>query len=276
VSAVADPATGVAVFDTFGLSGWEVFGGTSASAPIIAAVYALAGAPLAGDPAAFYLYRHFIGRGPTVVPAENVLNDVTTGSTGDCGAPTCDARTGWDGPTGVGTPIGTGAFVRPFSFGAIVLGNQATLVDTSVSVTVRGTDGALPYTWAAGGLPPGLSINPATGVISGVPNTAGTFPVTITGRDSSPAGAPGVYTFLWTINPSTISTVPNVIDDSPGQAGTALRAAGLVVGTQSTVVDCNHLNVVARQIPAAGVQVARGSSVNLTFGRAPAPPRVCP
>lgn len=42
VSAVADPATGVAVYDTYGGSGWAVYGGTSASAPIIAGVYALA------------------------------------------------------------------------------------------------------------------------------------------------------------------------------------------------------------------------------------------
>ena len=46
VSAVANPATGVAVYDSFpyqGTSGWMVFGGTSVSAPIVAGVYALAG-----------------------------------------------------------------------------------------------------------------------------------------------------------------------------------------------------------------------------------------
>ena len=46
VAAVADPSTGVAVYDSFGSSGganWYVFGGTSVAAPIIAAVYALAG-----------------------------------------------------------------------------------------------------------------------------------------------------------------------------------------------------------------------------------------
>ncbi|HMA46810.1 MAG TPA: hypothetical protein VKP11_06380, partial [Frankiaceae bacterium] len=45
VSAVADPATGVAVYDTYGSSGWLVFGGTSESAPIVAGVYALGGGP---------------------------------------------------------------------------------------------------------------------------------------------------------------------------------------------------------------------------------------
>ena len=46
VSAVADPNTGVAVYDSTssGGSGWMVFGGTSAASPIIAAIYALAGA----------------------------------------------------------------------------------------------------------------------------------------------------------------------------------------------------------------------------------------
>src|SRR5579875_2103235 len=46
VAAVADPATGVAVYDSEsdgGANGWLTFGGTSAAAPIIAAVYALAG-----------------------------------------------------------------------------------------------------------------------------------------------------------------------------------------------------------------------------------------
>ncbi len=49
VSAVADPATGVAVYQTYGGSGWSVYGGTSAASPIVASVWALAGAPNAGD-----------------------------------------------------------------------------------------------------------------------------------------------------------------------------------------------------------------------------------
>src|SRR4029077_6846047 len=43
VSAVADPNTGVAVYDSYGSSGgnWYVFGGTSVASPIIASTYAL-------------------------------------------------------------------------------------------------------------------------------------------------------------------------------------------------------------------------------------------
>ncbi len=52
VSAVADPATGVSVYDSYGSTGgnnWYVFGGTSVAAPIIGGVYALSG-NTAGDP----------------------------------------------------------------------------------------------------------------------------------------------------------------------------------------------------------------------------------
>ncbi len=103
VSAVADPATGVAVYDSFsyqGYVGWLVFGGTSVSSPIIAAVYALAGNGASIDNN--YPYTH---------DSASTLNDVTTGSNGSC-SPTqlCHARVGWDGPTGLGTPNGVGAF----------------------------------------------------------------------------------------------------------------------------------------------------------------------
>jgi subtilase family serine protease len=100
VSAVADPNTGVSVYDTYRLhpGGWLVFGGTSVSAPIIAAVYALAG-NTASITANAYPYSH-----------TSSLFDVTSGSNGNCGTFLCTARAGWDGPTGLGTPNGTGAF----------------------------------------------------------------------------------------------------------------------------------------------------------------------
>ncbi|MHA6764022.1 ricin-type beta-trefoil lectin domain protein [Streptacidiphilus sp. PAMC 29251] len=98
VSAVADPGTGVAVYDTYGAGGWFPVGGTSASSPIIASVYALAGAPATN--AASVLYAHRSG-----------LNDITSGSDGSCNPSyLCTATTGYDGPTGLGTPNGLSAF----------------------------------------------------------------------------------------------------------------------------------------------------------------------
>lgn len=102
VSAVADPNTGVSVYDSYtyrGLSGWLVFGGTSVSSPIIASVYALAGnakSVIYGS----YPYSH-----------TSSLFDVTSGSNGSCGGSyLCTAGPGYDGPTGLGTPNGTGGF----------------------------------------------------------------------------------------------------------------------------------------------------------------------
>ena len=114
VSAVADPNTGVAVYDTAnscgtcsycdylislgvvqGADGYVQVGGTSASSPIIASVYALG-----GHTSASWTYAH-----------TGSLNDVTSGSNGSCsGSYLCTAKAGYDGPTGLGTPNGTGAF----------------------------------------------------------------------------------------------------------------------------------------------------------------------
>ncbi|MFG3202201.1 peptidase S8 [Streptomyces sp. NPDC048192] len=101
VSAVADPNTGVAVYDTYGQgSGWMVFGGTSASSPLIAATYALAGAPSAGSYPSSFPYAH-----------TSALYDVTSGSNGSCGGSyLCTGTTGYDGPSGLGVPNGTAAF----------------------------------------------------------------------------------------------------------------------------------------------------------------------
>ncbi|MFD3501615.1 peptidase S8 [Streptomyces sp. NPDC058678] len=103
VSAVADPATGVSVYDSYGVTaGWYTFGGTSASSPIIAAVYALAGTPSSSSYPAQFPYK---------AAGTSALNDVTSGNNGSCSTSYfCTAGSGYDGPTGLGTPEGTGAF----------------------------------------------------------------------------------------------------------------------------------------------------------------------
>ncbi|KKD03395.1 S53 family peptidase [Streptomyces sp. WM6386] len=102
VSAVADPATGVSVYDSYGSdgTGWNTYGGTSASAPIIASVYALAGTPSSSSYPAQFPYAD-----------TSALNDVTSGNNGSCTTSYfCTAGSGYDGPTGLGTPAGTSAF----------------------------------------------------------------------------------------------------------------------------------------------------------------------
>ncbi len=99
VAADADPNTGVSVYDTYREPGWLVFGGTSVASPIIASVYALAGN------AASLIY------GSYPYSRTSSLFDVTSGSNGSCGGSyLCTGARGYDGPTGNGTPSGTGAF----------------------------------------------------------------------------------------------------------------------------------------------------------------------
>ncbi|MFJ9814369.1 putative Ig domain-containing protein [Streptomyces sp. NPDC101151] len=192
VSAVADPATGVAVYDTYGGSGWAVYGGTSASAPIIAGVYALAGTPGSGDYPAKYPYTH-----------TSNLYDVTSGNNGSCTTSYfCTARTGYDGPTGWGTPNGTTAFTAGTSSGNTVTvtnpGSQSTATGGSAGLQIHATDSAgATLTYSASGLPAGLSINSSSGLISGTASTAGTYQVTVTATDST--GASGSASFTWTV-----------------------------------------------------------------------------
>lgn len=118
VSADADPNSGLGVYDTYnscgsssfcdtlieyglvqGLDGWAQVGGTSLSSPLIASVYALAG-NTASVTKGSYPYSH-----------TGSLFDVTSGSNGSCGGSyLCTAKAGYDGPTGLGTPNGTGGF----------------------------------------------------------------------------------------------------------------------------------------------------------------------
>ena len=90
VSAVGDPNTGLAVYNHAN-GGWIVVGGTSASSPFVAGVYALTGHGAVGPAFAYQTHAWF---------------DVTSGSNGGCGTPLCTAGIGWDGPTGLGTPNG--------------------------------------------------------------------------------------------------------------------------------------------------------------------------
>ncbi len=109
VAADADPNTGASVYDStrycslwgfFNCStGWYKVGGTSLASPLVAAVYALAGNG-ASTTAGSYPYSH-----------AGSLYDVLTGSNGSCSpAYLCTGGAGYDGPTGLGTPSGTGGF----------------------------------------------------------------------------------------------------------------------------------------------------------------------
>jgi hypothetical protein len=100
VSAVADPNTGVATYDSYGSGGgWGIVGGTSVSSPIVAGAFAM------GNPSAHnYAQELYLRRA--------AFFDVTSGGNGFCGAQLylCNGVPGYDGPTGLGTPNGVTGF----------------------------------------------------------------------------------------------------------------------------------------------------------------------
>jgi hypothetical protein len=133
VSAVADPATGVAVnFD----GGWAIFGGTSAASPIIASIFALAGGPPPGSTPVRFLYAASSSSFNDVVGGNN---DVTYHT---CTiAYLCNGVAGYDGPTGLGTPNGIAGF-QASGQPPVVAGTFHSLDPARILDTRNGTGGS--------------------------------------------------------------------------------------------------------------------------------------
>jgi subtilase family serine protease len=101
---VAAVATGVAMYDSYGYSGWIEVQGTSISSPMLGGVFGLAGNASAQDAAKKFWTL-------TKKKRKKELWDVTSGSNGSCGGSyLCTGEVGYDGPTGWGTPKGIKAF----------------------------------------------------------------------------------------------------------------------------------------------------------------------
>jgi len=175
LAVVGDPATGVAVCLNVGCTEWARMGGTSVGAPIVAAMYALAG----NNTQAYAPYAHLVD-----------MRDVTSGNnnpyvTGSCGL-ICTARSGWDGPTGLGSPRSLNAFAP-----GLVLRNpgpvtaqKGAAVNWDLSSSRVGWPATTTYLEAAGStLAPGLSFNPSTGHITGRPTSIGSGYFTVTTSD---------------------------------------------------------------------------------------------
>ena len=207
VAAVANPSTGVAVYDTYSETGWLVFGGTSVSTQIIGATYALAAGSSTVQAAPSALYVDSLSAsatGPTtgIVP-------VTTGSNATCGDYLCDAAdslsSGYNGPAGLGTPYGVSAFITSATtstgFGLTVTPASATVTQgnvTSYTVTVSPSGGFdSSVSLAVSGVPSGAnstftpssatspSWSSTLSVTTTTSTTAGTYTLVISGTSGS-------------------------------------------------------------------------------------------
>jgi len=197
VSAVADPNTGVWVYDSADTGGWVVYGGTSAASPIIGAMYALADNATSTDPRNAYPYTH-----------PSALNDIVSGSNGTCATPYyCNAQVGYDGPTGLGTPntarafsaSGTVATPGTFSVAATPLHTPlrpGTSAKTTVTLTplnpynttVTVSASTQPRTGLTATITPSavqLATTPATTTLTMTAHRGGAYTVTITATEGA-------------------------------------------------------------------------------------------
>lgn len=217
VSAVADPLTGFDIYDSYDYTGsgnppgWITVGGTSLSSPILAAMWGLAGGANGFKYPSLYLYGHL---------RSGFIYDVTVGGDGYCdgetvadcgtgnpnsfgvgmidcdytdtsspgtpspGTSQCDATRGYDGPTGVGAPIGLSA-LKPVRYAAIT---QPASVVAGTSANFSGSASFDPY---PGGkiISFGWNWGDGTPVVHGVSVShtyaaAGTYTVTLTVDDN--------------------------------------------------------------------------------------------
>ena len=180
LSADADPGTGYAI-DYRGA--WRVVGGTSAAAPTVAALAALADASpgCAGHPLGFLA--------PALYAHATDFTDVTSGANSFGGALGFAAGPGYDMASGLGTPTA--------ALGPALCGDSLRLAAPAAQTLMTGRAVALAgramsarsaaITWSATGLPAGLAISSATGRITGVPRATGRSTVVLTARDADGA-----------------------------------------------------------------------------------------
>jgi PKD repeat protein len=220
VSAVADPNTGVAVYDSLpfhGRSGWMVFGGTSAAAPIVAGFDALIGSS-AGSPS--YPYGN-----------PGSYYDITSGSNGSCGGSyLCTAKAGFDGPTGLGTPKGSGGTPpnQPPSAAFTISPNPA---QTGETVTFNGAgssdDGTISkYEWDLDG---NGSFETDTGATSSTTKSYATAQsISVKLRVTDNLGATSVVSHQLTVNSPTnqAPTASFTMSPNPAQSGQAVSFDG--------------------------------------------------
>jgi len=109
------------------------------------------------------------------------------------------------------------------------------------SAALAASGGVPPYDWVVSGLPPELALDPATGVISGTPATAGSYPVGVTVYDSRNDFAAAQYTLVV----SDLSCVkPRRAKASKGKGTvTAVGAGYIKVGSkQIDYASCTAIN----------------------------------
>jgi hypothetical protein len=304
VSADADPYTGVAVHDTSPeceyqyeeakvkhVLYWCTIGGTSVASPLIASVFALAGGASKVEYPAKTLYEN-------EAKSPGALHDVTTGSNGECTKPftetglsgctsveeskscaskaICLAGTGYDGPTGVGTPDGIAAFKplpNPPAVSSVSPASGSVSGGTPIRIIGTGfVAGATVEIGQGGGVGP--TAIPASEVVvvssteitakTGGGAKAGTFNLFVIDSGGTSVGNTGDD---FTYNPATTPTVSSVSPASGTvNGGTEIKITGTGFVSGATVEIGQGGGVGPTAIPASKVVVVSPTEITATTG----------
>ncbi len=195
---------------------------TYTSAPIVTGIW-LPGGPLAGGTTVTISGENFTGATAvdfgTVSASVYSVTDMQIVVTSPPGTGTVDVT--------VTTPKGTSAtssadqftYVPPPQVSTSVLASD--MVGTPYSQTLTATGGATPYTWSGSNLPSWLSVDPATGALTGTPQAAGTYDFSVTVTDA---------VYQTASQNLALFVLPAGISVSAATSATSLSVAPLSVG----------------------------------------------
>ncbi len=137
--------------------------------------------------------------------------------------------------------------------------NQTSPAGTALTLSLSGSDpDSDPISFSATGLPAGLTINMATGVISGTPATAGTYTVTATITDGSLSQS---RTFSWTV--TSVNRAP--VYAQPANQ-TSAEGASVSITLTASDPDGNALTFTATGLPAGATLNASTGVISGTLG----------
>lgn len=233
VSFNADPSSGqyVAVISSgSSVAGWMSVGGTSLSTPQWAGVLAIANALRAQSSLAPVGAPHsllYTGISTVASTYASDFLDVTQGADGTCSS--CYAKSGYDLPTGLGTPnvsaLLNSLSTRSTTSGAPVVGSAAVSGTAGTALSFSATvTAAHQVTYVLSNAPTGMTIN-AAGLVTWAKPAVGNYSVTVTATDTQTGlSGHGVYTVTIASQTPVVAPSPPAVAGGSvtGRAGAAL------------------------------------------------------